>query len=67
MVPQQVIDKEPCNCEYFEHFGSEKTKHAYRLVPSGRHRAKNVGPICDECARTCMRDFLFGVTLLEEH
>jgi hypothetical protein len=64
MVPQQVIKGEPCNCEYFEHFGeTTRTKHEYRGVPSGKHRAQWVGPICDKCAQTCMKDFLVGVTI----
>jgi hypothetical protein len=76
MVPKQVIENEPCNCEYFEHFTGEgdtegtspnRIKHVYRGVPSGKHRAQHVGPICDKCAETCMKDFLIGVTLVEEH
>lgn len=42
----------PCNC------WQPECAHAYRAVPAGSYYADYVGPVCDECASTHMRDYL---------
>lgn len=53
---------EPCGCESWHHFAdspngdaldaddSKRVSHAYCAVPAGRHTARYVGKVCDECA-----------------
>lgn len=48
---------DPCQCEHGEHFDGGPG-HDYAGVPAGKHRASYVGPICDECAREHMADYL---------
>ena len=62
-----------CNCEHISHFPLDEvigftisdwslagTGHAYCAdMPSERNAsAIYVGKVCDECAATCMRDYL---------
>lgn len=42
----------PCNCE------STYCKHPYMSVEAGLSRAMYIGAICDECAKTCMAEYL---------
>jgi len=34
------------------------TGHAYLAVPAGTRRAAYIGRVCDECAETCMKDYM---------
>ncbi len=50
-----------CGCEHTNHFNDDsgpKTKHDYASVEAGTKKALYVGEICDDCAETCMKDYL---------
>lgn len=50
-----------CGCEHTSHFNDDEgsqTGHEYQAVPAGDRAARYVGPVCNECARTCMADHL---------
>ena len=55
-IPMQpwnaAVIESPCNCE------SMDCKHPYMSVPAGLSRAMYIGAICDECAKTCMAEYL---------
>ncbi|HET9867436.1 MAG TPA: hypothetical protein VFQ06_09115 [Nitrospira sp.] len=51
----------PCNCEHTNHFEDEygpQSGHHFQSVSAGKQRARYVGQICDECAVTCMAQYL---------
>lgn len=55
--------RERCNCEHASHFadndfGIPKTGHDHMAVPAGDSQAQWIGAICDDCAATCMSDYL---------
>jgi hypothetical protein len=56
---------EPCNCEAAEHFDFDSVQfgvergHDYLAVPAGERHALYVGRICDLCADTHMKDYLY--------
>lgn len=61
----------PCNCEHRDHFEPDewhlargenwvKTKHDHMSVPAGDHVGMYVGAICDDCAATCMKEYLIS-------
>lgn len=46
-----------CQCEHTDHENAP-AGHRYLGVPAGQHRAHYVGPICDDCARGHLADYL---------
>jgi hypothetical protein len=44
-----------CNCEH------EDCRHPYMGVTADDRSAVWIGPVCDECAETCVADFLVPV------
>lgn len=49
-----------CQCEHAEHEPGGAS-HAYLRAPAGEQRAHYVGPICDECARAHLAEYLLTV------
>lgn len=53
-----------CRCEHADHWDrhrfGDKPSHEYLGVPAGEQRAQHVGPVCDRCAETHMKDYLIG-------
>lgn len=59
-----------CGCEHTHHFNDHygpQTMHDHYSVPAGTQVAMYVGPICDECATTCMADYLVPAEHVAEH
>lgn len=60
--------RQPCNCEHTRHFDFQvdvsgvvtriDDVHTYMSVPAGTHSAMYIGSVCDDCAVTCMEDWL---------
>lgn len=50
--------EQACQCEHKDHEAPATQAHAYLQVPAGTHRAAHVGPICDDCARDHLADYL---------
>ena len=46
-----------CQCEHADH-ENPPAGHRYLAVPAGQLRADYVGPICDDCARDHLSDYL---------
>lgn len=50
-----------CLCEHEEHTGDATRagdSHPYLGAPAGARRARQVGPVCDDCADGHLRHFL---------
>ena len=53
-----------CGCEHINHMSRKqgnatgRVGHRYLQVEAGEQWAWYVGHVCDECARTCMKDWL---------
>lgn len=62
------LRRQPCNCEHSRHFDFQvdvsgvttriDDVHTHMSVPAGTHSAEYVGPVCDDCAVTCMTGWL---------
>jgi hypothetical protein len=60
----------PCNCEHMDHFTEtfagvsiigrphKRTKHRYMRVEASNVWAWAVGHVCQDCADTCMKDYV---------
>lgn len=53
----------PCNCEHTDHFDDERgpqTKHNHMQVEAGNQRSLYVGPVCTDCAETCVAAYIYS-------
>lgn len=55
----------PCNCEHARHWADSAARsriahdgHRALEVPAGKHHARYIGAVCDECAERCVADYL---------
>lgn len=48
-----------CQCEHIKHFDlGAHGNHGYLSAPAGSRKAIYLGPVCDQCAATCVADYL---------
>lgn len=53
---REVSVSEACGCEHAVH--DDGGGHAYMKVRAGVRRAQHVGAVCDDCADSCVSEYL---------